>query len=142
MEFKPNDTLGSFSSTVEFQGQTVDICITNEDESELENLAVNTILFLTTNFRELQTAIVDSLHPMYNDHWCDPAHGRPQLPQDEFLAKLSLTAIDVEQFEEDGVLGSSLTLYYDDGRLFGGHAIMVFWPTLPDRESPDVTIAG
>ena len=142
MEFKLNDTLGSFDAIVEFRGRSVDIRIANEDESQLESLVTDTLSFLTANLAELQQEIVDSLHSMYNHHWCDPANGRPQLSKTKFLAKLSLTTIDVEEFEDGGVLERALTLYYDDGRLFGGHAVMVFWPTLPERKSPDASIAG
>lgn len=128
MEFNFNEKLGSFDAVVEFRGLNIDIRITNEDKSQLESLATETISFLTSHFSELQSALVDSLHPTYNEDWCDPANGRPQLPEDEFLAKLSPTTIDVEEFEEDEALERSLTLYYDDGRLFGGTPSWYFGP--------------
>ena len=101
-------------------------------ESELASIAHATIAKVEDNWDVIQKNISDSLLDMYNETWSAPEEGLPQLSRDEFLSRIGLSWIDV--MEED-----SLSLYFDDANLFGGHVIDVFWT--PEKIY-DAAIAG
>ena len=77
----------------------------------------------------LRTVIVAELYQQYREQ------GLAELNADEFFSRLYLKTIDLDAVD------LMYTLFFDDGGLFGGHGIQVFWD--PEAEfSADVSLVG
>ncbi len=63
---------------------------------------------------EARIAAADELLEIYNTEWNDVA----PLDEDEFTARLTLNDVSLS-------FNGSAELFYDDGGLFGGHAVLV-----------------
>lgn len=134
MKFTHNAKIDYWESTAELFDRTVSIRLdTDYPEDERESVAQHGIEKVTKQWKKLQKVVADSLHKTYNQAWADPDAGLPRVSRKEFLATIKLRTVDVY---EDG----SLSLYFDDGGLFAGHAIDLFWTD--DDKICKATLAG
>ena len=133
MDFTFNEQISYWESPAKVMDLDINLrIIEGYAESELEPIARKTIAKVEDGWAKIQKNIGDSLLDMYNETWCDPEEGLPQLSREDFLGKISLNWIDV--MEDD-----SLSLYFNDADMFGGHVIDVFWT--PEKMY-DAAIAG
>jgi hypothetical protein len=102
--------------------------------SEHEALARAVIAKIETAWPSIRANLLRTVHPLYNDTWADPALGFGPLSAEDFLQRITLAQVDV--MDEEG----ALSLYFDDGDLFGGHTIDLFWTA--DGKMYDSTLAG
>jgi hypothetical protein len=66
--------------------------------------------------RRVRDFAVERLLPLKNDVWL--GEDEPELAREDFLARMTLTSIDVDE-------SGSFTFWHSDGDLFGGHSIQV-----------------
>jgi len=123
MKFRLNKKTGYWETEASFKGCAISIAIDKsypkEELSQRTNAAVKRV---RERWGDIQDNIVDALLETHNESWADPDEGFPELTRESFLSKVVLHQIQL--MEED-----SLTLYFTDSEIFGGHLIDVFWTT-------------
>lgn len=121
MKFKLNRKTGYWLTEASFQGRgitiAVDKCYPKEELSQRTRDAFNRV---RQSWGEIQNNIVDALLETHNEAWADPDEGFPELTREQFLSKVLLDQIKIMEEE-------SITLYFLDSQIFGGHLIDVYW---------------
>ena len=107
-----------------------DSCFSHEERTQYTSAAITRI---ETHWEVIEQNLIHSLHKMYNETWAEPDDGFPELTATEFLAKLKLNLITM--MEEP----NCLNLYFNDGDLFGGHSIELYWT---NEKMYDANIVG
>lgn len=123
MKFKLNRKTGYWLTETSFRGCDISIAIDKfYPKEELSRRTKDAVNRVRERWGDIQENIVDALLETHNDSWADPDEGFPELTREGFLSKIALSQIQL--MEED-----SLTLYFTDSDIFGGHLIDVFWTT-------------
>lgn len=115
-------------------GHTIEVIVDKWDDRELDLPAA--LAFARVSLGRIQSdeaavrqAIADKLYARFNETW---SQGQP-LTVSEFIGRLRLSSAG---FQPDG----SAVLYYNDGRLFAGHLVLVELRT--DGSFGDAFLAG
>lgn len=123
MKFKLNRKTGYWLTEASFKGCDISIAIDKSyPKEELSRRTKDAVHRVRERWGDIQDNIVDALLETHNDSWADPDEGFPELTREGFLSKVVLSQIQL--MEED-----SLTLYFTDSDIFGGHLVDVFWTT-------------
>ena len=123
MKFKLNKKTGYWLTEASFQGRGITITIDKcYPKDELSQRIRDVLKRVGESWDDIQNNIVDALLETHNDAWADPDEGFPELTREDFLSKVVLDQIQVMEEE-------SITLYFLDSQIFGGHLIDVFWTT-------------
>lgn len=123
MKFKFNEKTGNWESSASVQRRVVNIAIDNScPQQELVRLTSSVVERIESHWPEIQSNLASSLLDTHNESWADPEEGFPELSRDEFLAKLILETIQLYGEE-------SITLYFSDSEIFGGHLVDLLWTT-------------
>ncbi len=105
------------------RGRVVELAIDKSyPQQALTQLGSAVVKRIADHWEEIQRNLADSLLETHNESWADPDEGFPELSRDEFLGKIILDSIRL--MEEN-----SITLYFGDSDIFGGHLVDVFWTT-------------
>jgi hypothetical protein len=93
--------------------------------------------WLESSYDDLRRAVARGLLDLYNDTWRERGdygdEPQPRLDVEGFVSRIALASLDVW---DDG----AMMAYFDDGDLFAGHRIEVFFT--PTGEISDVDIVG
>jgi hypothetical protein len=120
MNFAFNLQTQRWEADIEFQGVTVCVALDESfSETDLESIAAGALERISLAWPQIEGNIVDSLHTTYNESWADPAHGA-SMTREDFLARTRFESLEVDDRR-------SLTLYFSESGLFGGHWIEIFW---------------
>ncbi len=123
MDFKLNEKTGNWEGSASVRGRVVELAIDKSyPELALTQLGSAVVKRIADHWEEIQRNLADSLLETHNESWADPDEGFPELSRDEFLGKIILDSIRL--MEEN-----SITLYFGDSDIFGGHLVDVFWTT-------------
>ena len=122
MDFAQNTGSQQWEADAPFRERTIRVRVDpSHDAGKRAALAAAALKKADTAWSDIERNLVRSLFALYNDAWSDPDEGFPVLSEAEFLARVTLGTIVVLD-EPD-----ALSLYFDDGELFGGHLIDLFW---------------
>lgn len=123
MDFKLNEKTGNWEGSASVRGRVVELAIDKSyPQQALTQLGSAVVKRIADHWEEIQRNLADSLLETHNESWADPDEGFPELSRDEFLGKIILDSIRL--MEEN-----SITLYFGDSDIFGGHLVDVFWTT-------------
>jgi hypothetical protein len=121
MEFSQNAGSQQWEADAPFRGRTIHLRLDPSLAAEQRQaLAQAALKQAEAAWGDIETNLVRSLHALYNDAWSDPDEGFPTLSEAEFLERITLGTIVVHEPD-------AMSLYFDDGDLFGGHAIDLYW---------------
>jgi hypothetical protein len=124
MHFTQHQETEDWCTDVDIQGTPVHLVIDKVHPSSAhERLAVSSMTRVSESQGVMRDNLLRSLHSLYNDTWADPDQGFPAMEEGEFLKRITLKEIKV--LDEEG----ALSLFFEDGDLFGGHMIEIFWPS-------------
>ncbi len=110
---------GWFASQADWCGQAVKVslsCASPEDPAAVLAAAARLFTEQAQWHERVRKYAVEKLLPLKNGSWLDEEEA--EISSDEFLAKMSLTSISIDE-------SGDLTFWHDDGDLFWGHAIQV-----------------
>jgi hypothetical protein len=131
--YVPSTASWCASSPVPLGGtDRVEVVLSVLDESDLPAGRLDEVAATAARLdpRALRHIVADDLLDLHNDTWCQDDD--EILDRDGFLARIRPTLVDIDD--------DRLTVYFDDGGLFGGHSIVL---TLDlDLEVLDVKLAG
>ncbi len=137
--FELDSRLSCWKADTEFNGNKIQIRLFSPDirpAKTKSELAKKTIEKVSLNWSRIEEAIVDSLLELHNENWADPAEGFPILTKDEFLNKIVHQTIDLDIVDDTE---DSITMYFSDSGIFGGHGVELFWPS---DEGINVSLVG
>ena len=105
MDFKLNEKTGNWEGSASVRGRVVELAIDKSyPEQALTQLGSAVVKRIADHWEEIQRNLADSLL------------------ETQFLGKIILDSIRL--MEEN-----SITLYFGDSDIFGGHLVDVFWTT-------------
>jgi Uncharacterized protein conserved in bacteria (DUF2262) len=121
MDFSQNAGSQQWEADAPFRGRTIHVRLDPSLAAEKrEVLAQAALKQADAAWSDVEKNLLRSLHALYNDAWSDPDEGFPTLSEAEFLERITLGTIVVHEPD-------AMSLYFDDGDLFGGHAIDLYW---------------
>ena len=133
MLFSKNEELNCWETNTVFRGRIIRLAINNcYQESEHLTIARTTLEKIDRAWLDIEENIVRSLHESYNQNWVDPDKGFPQLDTQQFLEKIIFQGVEINN--------NSLSLYFADSQLFGGHYVDIFWDC--DSKMHKATLIG
>jgi hypothetical protein len=122
MDFAQNTGSQQWEADAPFRGRTIRVRVdASYDAAARVALANAALKKAAAAWSEIERNLVRSLLTLYNDAWSDPDEGFPVMSEAEFLERITLGTIVVLD-EPDAI-----SLYFDDGDLFGGHTIDLYW---------------
>lgn len=124
---------GWYVGRAEWNGKNIDVslsCSNADDPIGVLDAASRLFREQEEWVRRVNDYAVEQLLPLKNDSWLD--EGEAELTKEQFLAKMKLESISVEE-------AGSFTFWHDDGDLFFGHSIQIsgdFENGLTDADTP------
>jgi len=130
-----NAKWGVFNGVVPFDDNQVGISIIFASPADAVSpadlaQAREAYLALVSRKSSIEAAIVDDLLTLYNDTWRED---RDPINQHQFLEAIKPDVISIE-------LGFVRSLWYDDGDLFAGHALLIRFDE--DSNITEIGLAG
>jgi hypothetical protein len=141
MQFKFNQTLNMNVAQHQFKGRTIDVrLVVDTDQTQrLTRQAEQLIAHVDENWSAIEDAMVTALWQRYNEDWADEEDDCPELDRQQWLAKLVPQTIDYSGIE----LGQeSVTMYFGDSGIYGGHGLEVYWAWHERPIRPSVSLVG
>ena len=141
------DERGNLNGSVPYEGRQVSLLLMNDGEpwEACLPLAKSVVVALPEIDRKGKAAAADQLLSEYNESWREfiRADGQggfaevsnPAIAAEEFKAAIRLDSVTI-------IGDESAALFYDDGALFAGHAIVVTSFDGATFADPHVTLTG
>ena len=138
-DFELDRSLSWFSTDIELFGFDIFECLeTDEDNGDTADGALQAFLKTAEDFEEFDKKVKESAAKNLLDLANDWLQDNDEAETDEITKEMFIDSIEISEMtvSPDG----SITLYYDDGDMFWGHAIEI--SVEPDGTVSDANIAG